>query len=253
MLKKVFLFFLTALLCEGAALAGPYDAFDYVLNRAASEKTARRYLEAFTKDIGQAISGGSYGIGGNLGISGSNLNLSLKMSYQEVSGSNIIVKTSGNSAIYYPVAQAELEFIERCEAIARFSYFNGSALFGGGLRYKIVDSAEKIYIPSVSVQSVYNYLVCDENESGKFNIWNLKTGTTAYFGLIPHIQPYVFLTYDITALKPLSSFYSYLSSRENGFGCGAGADINMHLLNITVSLSVYDKQSNISFGAYIGI
>lgn len=264
MIKKLVLSVFVLLFFCGAAFCGPYDAFNYVLNsigynaehsgqHKAWERLAQKYLDSFTKDIGQAIAGGSYGIGGNIGISDINLMLSLKMSYQEVSNGNTIVRTSGESAIYYPIIQAELGFLEKFAGIVRFSYFNDSTLLGGGLRYNILISEDEMYIPSISVQSVYNYLIYNESSYGKFNVWNLKTGTTAYFGLVPYIQPYVFLTYDVTALKPVSSYYSYLDSKEHGFGYGVGASIKVEPLNISFSVSMYDNQPNFSFGAFIGI
>jgi hypothetical protein len=262
MMKKIILSVFLLAFFAGLSAAEPYDAFDAFLNminsipgmsKRAKKDMAQKYLDIFTKDVGQAISGGSSGIGGNLGISDLNLNLSLKMSYQETSKDNRIVRVTGESAIYYPIIQAEMGFIERFDAIARMSYFNSSALFGGGLRYKILESEEEMHIPSVYVQSVYTYLINDNSSYGKFNVWNLKTGTTAYFGLIPYIQPYVFVTYDITALKPLTSYYSDLSSKAYGFGYGAGANLKIEMLNISVSVSMYDNQPNVSFGVFIGI
>lgn len=261
MIKKLVFPVFIILFFAGNVFAGPYDAFNYTLNKIAHDsggskagkKLAQKYLDAFTKDLGQAISGGSYGVGGGIGISDLNLFLSLKMSYQEVSNDNAIVRTSGDSAIYYPIVQAELGFLERYNAIIRLSYFNDSALFGGGLRYNILISEDEMYIPSISVQSVYNYVIYNENSYGKFNAWNLKTGATAHFGLIPYIQPYVFLTYDITSLKPVTSYYSNLSSQEHGFGYGLGANVKVEPLNISVSVSMYDNQPNISFGVFIGI
>lgn len=258
----VFCAVLVLLIGSTAAFAAPYDAFDFVLNSISidpslspkgREKRAQKYLDVFTKDVGQAISGGATGVGGNLGISDLNLTLSLKMSYQEAASDDIIVRKSGDSAIYYPIVQAELGFLEKFDAIMRLSYFNNSALLGGGLRYGILKSEDEMYIPTISVQSVYNYLIDDNKEYGKFNVWNLKTGTTAYFGLIPYVQPYVFVTYDITALKPVSSYYSYLSSEAYGFGYGAGANLKIETLNITFSVSMYDGQPNYNFGVFVGI
>jgi hypothetical protein len=179
--------------------------------------------------------------------------LSLKMSYQSVSDDNLIVRRSGDSAIYYPIIHAEIGFLEKYDAIARISYFNDSTLLGGGLRYQILTSEDFMYIPSVSVQSVYSYLIYDSSHYGKFNLWNLKTGATAYFGLIPYIQPYVFLTYDISALKPVTSYYSYLSSEEHGFGYGLGANVKLEFFSVSVSVSIYDNQPNVTFGAFVGI
>lgn len=239
----------------------PYDAFDFVLNsiyyssgdKTANEKIAQKYLDVFTKDIGQAVSGGSYGIGGNLGISDLNMTLSLKMSVQDIASGNYIVRASGNSNIVYPIIQAEIGLMEKFDAIARLSYANKSTVLGGGLRYTILKSDEFLYIPTISLQSVYNYLIVNDNVYGKFNAWNLKTGTIAYFGLIPYIQPYVFLNHDLTALKPITSKYSYLSSEADGFGYGIGANVKVEMINLSFSISLYDNQPNYNFGVFIGI
>ncbi|MCL1901645.1 MAG: hypothetical protein FWG57_07985 [Endomicrobia bacterium] len=260
-MKKLLLSAFLITFCAGFAKAGPFDAFNHVLNLIAynsggskdGERLAQRYLDVLAKDVGQAISGGSYGVGGNLRISDLNLMLSLKVSYQDVATDNFIVRTSGETSITYPIIHAEYAFAERYDAIARASYFNSSALFGGGLRYKILVSEDEIYIPTLSVQSVYTHIFYSDGELGKFNAWNLKTGTTAFFGLIPYIQPYVFLTYDFMGLNPGSSYYSHLSARAQGFGYGAGANIKMDMLNISVSVSMYDNLPNISFGVFVGI
>ncbi|MCL2145030.1 MAG: hypothetical protein FWH43_06040 [Endomicrobia bacterium] len=261
-MKKILI--LACLFFCGNAFAEPYNAFNYVLNgigldpssglsQKQKKDIAQKALDIFTKDVGQAIAGGSSGIGGSFGIGELNLRLSLKMSYQETAKDNLIVRMSGETAIYYPILQAELGFIDRYDAIIRLSYFNDSALFGGGLRYEILRSEDEMHIPTIYVQSVYNYLVYNESNLGKFNLWNLKTGTTAYFGLVPYIQPYVFITYDITALHAVSSYYSGMSSNAYGFGYGFGGNLKLDMINISASVSMYDNQPNISFGVFVGI
>ena len=259
-MKKIILSAFLIAFCAGFAKAGPFDAFNFALDSialypggSAGEKIAQKYLDVLAKDVGQAISGGAYGVGGNLRISDLNLMLSLKVSYQDVAKDNFIVRASGETSITYPIIHAEYGFAERYDAIARVSYFNSSALFGGGLRYKVLVSEDETYIPTLSVQSVYTHLFYSEGDLGKFSAWNLKTGTTAFFGLIPYIQPYVFLTYDFMGLNPSSSDYSYLSSSVQGFGYGFGANIKMEMLNISVSVSMYDNLPNISFGVFMGI
>ena len=249
-MKKLIVFAALFLFCSSTVFAGPFDAFNLALDSSRiTKKQAQDYLDAFTKDLGQAISGGSYGVGTGLGALG--IYLSIKMSYQQVSGANKIVRYTSEDAIYYPIVQGEIALHDKFDLIARISHFNDSTLFGGGLRYKIMEGRDLI-IPTISAQSVYNYVVAD-TFFYKFNAWNLKTGLTAYFGEIPIINPYVFINYDITAFNPISSDFASLSSNAFGFGYGAGASVTLSNVNLSFSLSMYDNQPNYNFGVFIGI
>ncbi len=248
-MKKVLILSTFFMFCSAAVFAGPYDAFNWTLNNAPTESIAQDYLDAFAKDVGQAIAGGSYGVGAGLGSLG--VYLSIKMSYQQVSNDDRIVRNSGEDSIIYPIVQGEIRLPYKFDAILRISNMNETTLLGGGLRYEVLEGRDLI-IPTVSAQSVYNYLIADSSEY-KFNAWNLKTGVTAFFGEIPVIQPYVFVSFDVTGLKPISSDYSNLSSQVYGAGYGIGANLSLGMLNITGSISMYDSQPNYNFGLFIGI
>ncbi|MCL2335134.1 MAG: hypothetical protein FWC57_03615 [Endomicrobia bacterium] len=239
----------------GRAFADPYDYFTDVLNLRHmynDKQGAQRLLDIFATDVGQAIAGGAYGVGGNIGIEG--VSLSIKMSYQQIPTSNTIIRLSGSDALYYPILQADIDVNEDLGAIGRISYMYSSFLIGGGLRYRIYDgnNSDEWYIPTVGVQSIFNYLTMDDGRS-KFDAWNLKTSPTAFFGKIPYMQPYVFLSYDVTSLTAKSSYFSGMNSSLNGFGYGMGLSLKVGTINLSGSISMYDGRPNYNFGVFVGI
>lgn len=256
-MKKVLISVFAVLFFTVSAFAEPYEAFNFVLDSIyynlgpeAGKGIAKKYLEILASDVGQAIAGGSYGVGGELGLIG--LNLSLKVSYQQVADDNLIVRTAGDSAIYYPIVQAEYGILERLDFIGRISYMSESFLIGGGARYRL---HEGYYLlePTVSVQSVYNYLTANVKGGNKFDAWNLKNSVTASFLEVPYVKPYVFVTYDITGIKARSSKYSGLTANAFGFGYGGGLSALIDRINVTFTISMYNDQPNYNFGVFIAI
>lgn len=245
-MKKILVFSTALLFFSSVAFAGPFDSFTNTLNNT-TRSQAQRYLDAFARDFGQAISGGGYGIGMNLGALG--IYLSAKMSYQDVSSDNKIVDDSGSSSIFFPILQGEIGLPYKFDAIVRLSYLNDTTILGGGLRYELIEG-RNLVIPTVSLQSVYTHSFTDFDDV-KFSAWNLKSGATAYFGQIPFVQPYLFLNYDITYLYDDSSRYS-LKSDVYGFGYGIGANVSLGMLSLSLAVSLYDSQPNYNVGFFIG-
>jgi hypothetical protein len=229
--------------------ADPFDAFNYILNYSADRPAAQKLLDYFAEDLGQAIAGGAYGVGGNFGMAG--VKLSLKVSYQQVSKSDLIIRTSGDTVLTYPIVQGEFVISEKLDGILRLSHMHSSTIFGGGLSCDIYESYED-YIPSVLIQSVYNFVMADDGFN-KFNGWNLKTSPVAFFGRVPYVQPYAFLSYDITGVTAKSSVLEGLSSMVEGFGYGAGGSLMVGTVNINFSISMYKGEPNYNFGVFIGV
>ncbi|MCL2390664.1 MAG: hypothetical protein FWD54_00565 [Endomicrobia bacterium] len=248
-MKKVLYLPFLLLFFAGTAYADPFDLFNYFLNTAPNRPAAQKLLDYFAEDIGQAIAGGSYGVGGDLGLMG--VKLSIKMSYQQISQDNEIIRAVGETTLTYPVIQGEFGIFEDFDGILRLSNMNNSTLLGGGVRYRIREG-DDMFVPTISIQSVYNFLIADDGDN-KFNAWNLKTSPTAYFGQIPYIQPYVFISYDVTSLTAKSSARSGLSSLVDGFGYGAGGNLSLGTVNVTGAISMYNGNANYNFGIFIGI
>ncbi|MDR1195532.1 MAG: hypothetical protein LBL00_03545 [Endomicrobium sp.] len=258
---KKFLIFAVLTFCAGTLYAHPYEAFNVMLMRneiqgygAGSKSKAQRYLDEFAKDVGQAIAGGSYGVGGNLDTFG--FTMSIKMSYQQVTTDDVIVTRHGDTAIYYPIIQGEFLLSENVTGLARISYYNDSFVFGGGAKYLLYEGYD--YIPTVSAQSIYNYAITDTDDPFtlerrvKFNAWNIKTAVTAYFGDVPYVQPYALLSYDVTGLHAVTSDRAGMSSIVSGVGYGVGGQIIINPLNLSFTLSVYEDRINYNFGIFFG-
>jgi hypothetical protein len=246
-MKKLITLIAVCFLFTAYGFANPYSSFNTVLNRL-SEDEAEHSLNIFAEDFGQAISGGSYGLGAYLGKLG--IYASVKMSYQQTSDNDIIVKDSGSNAIYFPILQLMVGLPCDFNALVRFSNYEGSILIGGGLTYALLKGRDFI-IPSITLQSVYTYANTD-SENNKFDISNLKNSITAAFDKFLLVKPYVFLSYDITHLKANSSIHSGISSDVKGTGYGAGLNVSLGIINIAGAVSIYERQPNYSLGLYIG-
>jgi hypothetical protein len=227
-----------------SVFANPYLAFNNVLNGLASKDEAEKVIDVFTKDFGQAISGGSFGLGTCLGDT--NVYVSVKMSYQEVSDNNVIVKSAGTSDIYFPIVQFLLKIPYDFNVLARFSYFDDATILGGGFTHDLLKS-EYILLPSVTFQMVYNHAITSA-ENNKFNASNLKNSITINFLNLLYAKPYFFVSYDLTHLNVVSSKYSGLSSNVKGFGYGAGLSLDLNIINFTGAISMYENQPNYSLG-----
>jgi len=261
-MKKIFIVFAALVFCTVNVFAHPYEAFNIVMSRdwfygTPNNSAADKKLDKFTKDVGQAIGGGSFGDSAGLDTFG--FNLSIKMSYQQVTSEDAIVNKNGDTAIYYPIIQGEFLISEYLSGIARLSYSNDSFVFGGGFKYRLNDGYGNI--PTVSIQSIYNYLIADLDDPYKgltgydrvgFNAWNLKNAVIAVFPEIPYIKPYVFLSYDVTGLHAISSDRSGASSIVSGAGYGAGGTISLEPVNLGFSISMYDGSPNYNFGILFG-
>ncbi|MDR0724267.1 MAG: hypothetical protein LBF23_03680, partial [Endomicrobium sp.] len=151
-MNKIFAFFVMFFLLVSQCVANPYTSFNSVLN-GLSEQDAQKSLDIFTKDFGQAISGGAFGLGaalGSLGVYGS-----LKISYRSISSNNIIVKDSGSKGLFFPILHFCVGLPYDFNAILRLSRFDDTTIIGAGLLYELLKS-KAIIIPSISLQSIYN-------------------------------------------------------------------------------------------------
>jgi hypothetical protein len=264
-MDKIFLTLIFVFIFSLNAFAHPYEAFNLVMSRSipsqvggtSRDSDADKILDKFAKDVGQAIGGGSLGSG--VGLDTFGFNLSIKMSYQQVTSEDVIVNKNGDTAIYYPIVQGEFLLSENLSGIARLSYSNDSFVFGGGVKYKLNDGYG--YIPTVSLQSVYDYLIADVDDPYKFytgfnrikfNAWNLKNAVMAFFPETPYVKPYVFLSYDVTGLSAITSDRAGFSSIVSGAGYGAGGTVSLEPLNLNFTLSMYDGSPNYNFGIFFG-
>ncbi|MDR3113571.1 MAG: hypothetical protein LBU09_04270 [Endomicrobium sp.] len=269
-MKKMFAAAVLIAFASVGVFAHPYEAFNIVMSRSpylvslganTDDSVADKKLDKFASNVGQAIGGGSFG--NSFGLTSFGFNLSIKMSYQQVGSEDAIVNKNGDTAIYYPIIQGEFSVFENLTSVARFSYSNDSFVFGGGFKYKLNDGYG--YIPTLSVQSIYNYLIADIDDVYKFlpkeiynydrikfNAWNLKNAVMAFFPETPYVKPYVFLSYDITGLHAITSDRAGASSIVSGIGYGAGGTISLDPVNLNFTISMYDGSPNYNFGIFFG-
>jgi len=259
-MKKIFVFAALMIFCSSAAFAHPYEMFNVVMSTnpyfgTPSDSLADKYLNKFAKDVGQAIAGGSFGAG--VGLDAFGFNLSLKMSYQQVTAEDAIVNKEGDAGVYYPIIQGEFALKEKLTGIARLSYSNDTYVVGGGLRYMFYEGYD--YVPTVSFQSVYNYLIADfDDPTGvekkvQFNLWNFKNSVLAsFFPETPYVKPYVFVSFDVTGFHAVSSDRKGSSVVVPGVGYGAGGSIAINPINLNFTISMYDGSPNYNFGVFFG-
>lgn len=248
-MKKIIASALVCVFFSGIVFAGPYEELNNVLNSGISKSRAENYLDALAEDVGQAVSGGSFGAGASLGLFG--MYVSLKVSGQQVSGSNKIIDEAGYDYLFYPVLQFEFGLPYRVDLIVRGTHFYDSTVLGGGIRWEAFQGKD-LFIPTISLQSMYNHAQVDD-DGNKFNLWNWKTSAVAYFGEVPFVKPYVFVGYDMTDLKLKSSDYSGLSSNVQGAGYGVGANASLGLINLSGAVSFYEGNPNFSINIFLGL
>jgi len=260
-MKKILLSFICVLVFAGAAFAHPYQSVNYFMLRGItpSDSDAKNLLNEFATDVGQAISGASYGVGGNLDTFG--FNLSLKVSYQQLLTNSIIANHLGDSAISYPIVQGEFALTDNLIGIGRLSYANDSYVFGAGGRYLIYQGYG--YIPTISLQSVFNYMVADVEVNDyrvyvpwqptvQFTAWDWKTSPMFYFQDVPYVQPYLFVSFDVAGVNLLSSDRTGMGTIVTGFGYGVGAQAKINPLTFSFTLSVLESRLNYNFAVSYG-
>ncbi|MCL1901644.1 MAG: hypothetical protein FWG57_07980 [Endomicrobia bacterium] len=247
-MKKILFSAFICLFCSSALFANPFGEFNNVLDKnKISKPQAQEYLDALAGDVGQAISGGSYGIGESIGFFG--IYAGLNLSIRQVSGGNKIVDKAGYNYLMYPVFQFEFGLPYGLDAIIRGTHFYNSTVLGGGLRWEVLKGHDLI-IPAISVQSVYNHVQVNDN-GNKFNAWNLKTSGMFYFNEIPIVKPYMFVSFDTTDLKAKSSDYSNLSSSVQGAGYGLGVNVKLLAIGFSGSITMYRDVPNYNISVFL--
>ncbi|MDR1417871.1 MAG: hypothetical protein LBI80_01730 [Endomicrobium sp.] len=246
-MNKILAFFVMFFLLVPQCVANSYTSFNSVLN-VLSEQEAQKNLDVFTKDFGQVISGGAFGLGASLGSLG--IFCSLKISYRDISKNNIIVKDSDSKALFFPILHFCVGLPYDFNAILRFSRFNDTTIIGAGLLHELFKS-KTVILPSISLQSIYNNASTNAN-GNEFKAWNLKNSVILQFSQVPIIKPYIGLNYDITDLKDYSSKYYGMSSKAYDFGYGVGLSASLGILNFVGDVSVYTEEPIYSLGMFIG-
>ncbi|MDR2396065.1 MAG: hypothetical protein LBD57_05645 [Endomicrobium sp.] len=245
-MNKVFTFFVMFFLLTSQGIANPYTSFNSVLD-ALSTQDAQKSLDIFTKDFGQVISGGTFGVGDALGPLG--VYASLKISYRSISKDNIIVKDTDSKGLFFPMLHFCIGLPYDFNTILRLSRFDDTTIIGAGLLYELF-RPKAVIVPAISLQSVYNN-ACANTDSNEFKAWNLKNSILLQFSKIPLLKPYVGLNYDITHLSAYTSKYAGMSSDVNGFGYGAGLSVSLGVFNFIFDVFTYSDEPTYSFGMFM--
>jgi len=237
---------LCAILCLVSVnvFAGPFGKFNYILDNA-TDAQAQRYLDNLASDLGNVMTGGSFGASASLGLS--NIDLNLKVNYNKVS--NEIMKAENTTELYVPMFTAAVGLPYDLEILAKYGYMQDTNIYGAGLRYLILEDKDLI-IPAVTIQGMYTMLNAKDGEN-KVDGNNLGFGAVATFNL-PVVTPYIGVGWDMTKVNPKSSNKQNLEGSYEGFGYYAGVSIAAVIINGTIGISVYDGDVSYTFGLSSG-
>lgn len=228
-----------------SVFAGPFSKFNYMMDSAISDKQAQRYMDHLTSDLGDIMTGGSFGVSAGLGIA--NVNLNLKVNYKKVS--NEIMKESGSSEVYVPMLNAAVGLPYDISILAKYGYMQDTNIYGAGLRYLVYEGKDMI-IPAVSVHGMYTMLNARDGDN-KVDANNLGFGAVATFN-IPIVTPYVGLGWDFTKAIAKSSIRKNMEGSYDGFGYYAGVAISALVINGSLGIGVYDGDVSYTFGLSLG-
>lgn len=249
-MKKT-LFFLSLCLITSSNSFGA-DPFDEFVNNitGVSAEIAQKNLDNLAKDLGPAMSGGSFHQAKVLGIPG--FDIGVQVPVTPVSDDNTIIKAAGVDNVAVPLLQAEIGLPFKTDIIGRFSSYGDASLVGFGLRYGLIKPSLP-GVPSLAVQSVYNTINVSA-DSNKFKATSLSTSLVASLGLLI-VDPYAGVSYDITTIEPDSSIptpQSGMKGTANGTRFEGGVSLTLFPLTYIKLGAVFCNSEigyDVGFGA----
>ena len=244
MKKVVLLAVVVVCLMTVNVFAGPFSKFNEILNNATNAQ-AQKCLDNLATDLGNVMTGGSFGASASLGLAGIDLNL--KVNYNKVS--NEIMKADGTSELYVPMLTAAVGLPYRIDVLAKYGYMQDANIYGAGLRYTVYEGKDLV-IPAVSVHGMYTMLNAKEGDN-KLDANNLGFGAVATFNL-PVVTPYIGLGWDMTKVNPKSSDKQNLEGSSDCFGYYAGVAISAVIVNGNLGIGIYDGEVTYTFGLSLG-
>ena len=243
-MKKILSAVFVLCLLSVSAFAGPFSKFNQILD-GATDSQAQRYLNHLASDLGDIMTGGSFGASASLGLAGIDLNL--KINYNKVS--NEIMKAGGTSDLIVPMLTAAVGLPYNIDVLAKYGYMQDANIYGAGLRYLVFEGRDMV-IPSITVHGMYTMLNAKEDDN-KLDANNLGFGAVATFN-IPMVTPYVGIGWDMTKVNPKSSNKQNLEGSYDGFGYYAGVAISVLVVHGNLGIGIYDGDVSYTFGLSLG-
>ncbi len=244
-MKKILSICLVLSFVSVAVFANPLDKFNDVMNSAGSHSQARMYLDHLSKDMGKVMTGGNYGVSGNMGLGSLDIGINLNTTLV----GNEIMRAEGTSRLYVPTVRASLGLVYGFDLIGKYAYFYGSNLYGLGLRYNVYESSI-LFIPSITVQGMYSFLNISSN-SNKVNNNNIAFGAVATFP-VPFVTPYIGVGWDRTYTKAKSSNYEGLSTSTDKMTYGFGVAVSILMIKGSLGIAYNHGIPNYTVGLNLG-
>lgn len=183
-------------------------------------------IDALTQDLGAMVSGGSFHTGKALGFP-IGIDVGVHANMVGVQDENAILRDDGSSwgAAF---VQGEVGLPFRFNVIGRAGSLGEDTVYGGGLRYGILDPSVP-GLPSLSITALYNTMDTDY-----FSFSNTSFNAALSFD-IPIIRPYIGVGYDLNSLDVESAAYvgapgsatPNLESSESGYRAEAGLNLSI--------------------------
>jgi hypothetical protein len=188
---------------------------------------AQEPLDAFAKDMGALVGGGSFHDGRALGFP-VGFDVGVHVPVVGLQDKDAILRGAGDSKFPAVWGQAEVGLPFNFNVIARGGKVLDANMLGGGLRYGILKPSVP-GIPSLSIEGLYGRLTHD------FFDGDVYTANAVLSFDVPFIRPYVGGGYDYTKIKPTSRAFNgvpasvprNLEGTSNGYRAEVGINLSV--------------------------
>ena len=208
-------------------------------------------LDAFAKDVGSLVGGGSFHQGRSLGfplgvdVGGHGVAVDLQ-------DHDTILRDDGSRA-ESGFVQAEVGLPAKLNLILRGGQFENAKVYGGGLRVGVFTPPIASLIPSVSVSALYDKLNHDYVDA---DVWSANAVVSVD---VPFIHPYLGVGWDWTKLTPTDRAFdaapsgtARIDSKVHGYRGEVG--VNLSVIPFTyINLAVGSTNSKAMYHAGLGL
>jgi hypothetical protein len=223
---KTATFILTTSLLVSTATSACADA----ISNNISSQLNQTALDAFSQDVGTIMAAGSFHEGKALGFP-LGIDIGGHMTMIELQDDDAILRDDDSRATAGWL-QAEIGLPYNLNVIARGGQFEDANIYGGGLRYGILNPAIPL-APSLSITGLYT--IMDHSYVDADTV----SGNLVLSVEVPFIHPYIGLGWDRTHLQPTGRAFdaapagtpSGQESKESGYRSEVG--INLSIIPFT--------------------
>lgn len=208
------------------SLAGSKSVWADAISNNIGANLNQKTLDAFTKDIGSLMGGGSFHQGKALGFP-LGVDVGVHGVGVDLQDDDAILRDDHSRATAGWI-QAEVGLPAKINIIARGGQFEDAKMYGGGLRIGLFTPSAPL-MPALSVSALYDKLNHDYIDA---HTWSANAVLSVD---VPFIHPYLGVGWDDTSLKPTDRAFNAaptpvsrdLKSTESGYRAELGVNISV--------------------------